>query len=453
MAGRRGARCPRHPAPERGWQHGVVRLRAGPSLLTAFAVAGVGGLAACTGGSAGAGVALRVTPAASVADQPVRITVSGLTPGTAVSLRLRSTDATHVPWSSSATFRASAAGSVNPGRMAAQSGSYTGRSAMGLFWSMKPPLPGPASAYYWPGTRPAVFDLSVTAHDSTLASARLTRRWLAAPTTAGAHTVAASGFDGQFFPPRGVPAGRRRPAVLIIGGSEGGLSSPLLAAALAGHGYPVLTIAYFGAPGLPASLSGIPLEYFARALRWLRRQPQVDPAHVLTLGVSFGSEAALLMGVQYPGLVHGVVAAVPSGVTTSPCPRCDYAAWTLHGRALPFTTRFNTPDPAGAAAAVIPVERIDGPVFLVCGGADKSWDSCGYARAIMTRLGAHHDGYPHELAAYPAAGHGVGYLVPYLPGAGVAALRDGGTSPAANPSATAAVWPRLLRFLAGFAQK
>src|ERR1700734_4028861 len=142
--------------------------------------------------------------------------------------------------------------------MAARSGSYTGRSAMGLFWSMQPPLPGPASAYYWPGARPAVFDLSVTAHGSTLASARLTRRWLVAPTSAGAHTVAASGFDGQFFPPRGVPAGRRRPAVLIIGGSEGGLSSPLLAAALAGRAYPAAghgvgyLVPYLPGAGIPS---------------------------------------------------------------------------------------------------------------------------------------------------------------------------------------------------------
>jgi dienelactone hydrolase len=424
-----------------------VRLRPTSSLLAAFAVVGTSSLAACTGGSATGRVALHVTPAASVADAPVGITVSGLAPGMAVSLRLRSTDAAHVPWSSSATFRASAAGSVSPARMAARSGSYTGRSAMGLFWSMKPSLAGPASAYYWPGTRPAVFDLSITANGSTLASARLSRRWLVAPTPAGAHTVAASGFDGQFFPPREVPAGPRRPAVLIIGGSQGGLSSTLLAAALAGHGYPALDIAYFHAPGLPASLSDIPLEYFARALRWLRSQPQVEPAHVLTLGISFGSEAALLVGAHYPGLVHGVVAAVPSGVTTSPCPQCDYPAWTLHGRPLPFTRQFNTPDPAGAAGAVIPVERVRGPVFLVCGGADKTWDSCGYARAIMSRLAAHHDRYRRELAAYPAAGHGVGYLVPYLPGAG--APGDAGASPGANPEATAAVWPRLLHFLAG----
>ena len=100
------------------------------------------------------------------------------------------------------------AGAVSPARMAARSGSYTGRSAMGLFWSMEPPVPGPAAAYYWPATRPAVFDLSVTAHDSTLASARLTRRWLVGPTPAGAQTVAASGFDGQFFPPRGCQPGK-----------------------------------------------------------------------------------------------------------------------------------------------------------------------------------------------------------------------------------------------------
>jgi hypothetical protein len=282
-----------------------VKLRSASSLLAAFAVAAAAGLAACTGGSAPGNVALHVTPAASVADQPVRITVSGLAPGTAVSLRLRSTDATDTAWSSSATFRASAAGSVNPAQVAARSGSYTGRSAMGLFWSMEPALPGPAAAYSWPGTRPAVFDLSVAAHDATLASARLTRRWPVAPTSAGVHTVATSGFDGQFFPPRGAPAGRRRPAVLIIGGSQGGLSSPLLAAALAGHGYPALDLAYFAAPGLPASLADIPLEYFARALRWLRRQPQVNPVHVLALGISFGSEAALLVGAHYPGWSTG----------------------------------------------------------------------------------------------------------------------------------------------------
>lgn len=428
-------------------QHGVVWLRSAPGLLAAFAVAAAASLAACTSGPGD--VTVHVSPAASVADEPVGITVSGLTPGTAVTLRLHSTDAEHVIWSSSATFRASAAGSVDPARMTARSGSYTGRSAMGLFWSMQAPASVPGSSYYWPGTRPETFDLSVTADGSTLASARLTRRWLVA--SGRPETVAGAGFYGDFFVPPAVPAGKRRPAVLIIGGSQGGLSSVILAAALASQGYPALAIAYFHAPGLPASLENIPLEYFAGALRWLRRQPQVNPARLLTLGISFGSEAALLVGARYPGLVHGVIGAVPSGVTTSPCPDCDYPAWTLDGRPLPYTRQFDAPAPADAAA-VIPAGRIDGPVFLVCGGADKSWDSCGYAKAIMSLLASHHDRYPRQLAAYPAAGHAVGYLVPYLPGAGIPAPGDEGSSAGANPAATAAVWPQLLRFLAGPAQ-
>ncbi len=40
-------------------------------------------------------------------------------------------------------------------------------------------------------------------------------------------------------------------------------------------------------------------------------QPGIDPRHVLTYGVSRGSEVALLLGVHYPELVNGVIALVP----------------------------------------------------------------------------------------------------------------------------------------------
>ncbi len=224
-----------------------------------------------------------------------------------------------------------------------------------------------------------------------------------------------------------------------------------MAALLAAHGYPALALAYFNAPGLPATLSDIPLEYFARALRWLRAQPQVDPEHVLTLGVSRGSEAALQLGAYYPHLVNGVIASVPSDVAICSYPNCSGAAWTLHGRPLPYTFQFDNPRPVDDSAAVIPVERIRGPVFLDCGGADAVWVSCPYARAIMTRLAAHHDAYQHLLYAYPAAGHGVGSLVPYEPvaDATTAGVNLSGRFPDANPDAAAALWPRLLQFLAG----
>src|ERR671936_1469150 len=81
---------------------------------------------------------------------------------------------------------------------------------------------------------------------------------------------------------------------------------------LAGHGYPVLQLAYFREPGLPQSLTRIPLEYFERALGWLSRQPEVDPRRIVTWGWSRGGEASLLVAATFPELVHAAVAYVPS---------------------------------------------------------------------------------------------------------------------------------------------
>jgi dienelactone hydrolase len=233
-----------------------------------------------------------------------------------------------------------------------------------------------------------------------------------------------------------------RPALLVLGGADGGFSlggpsTTLLAALLAAHGYPALALAYFNAPGLPPTLTGIPLEYFATALRWLRRQPHVDPGRVLTLGISRGSEAALLAGVNYPSLVGGVIASVPDSLVVGGL------SWTLHGRPLP----------GGFPAGVIPVERIKSPIFLACGGADRINASCQQAQAIMGRLAAHHDAYRHVLYPYPAAGHGVGTLVPYEPVADTTTDQQitqqllAGTSPGGNPAAQADLWPRILHFL------
>ena len=79
----------------------------------------------------------------------------------------------------------------------------------------------------------------------------------------------------------------------MFGGSEGGQGfSPVIAGLFASHGYPALSVAYFGAPGLPKTLSSIPLEYFTGALTWLRKQPGVDPSRVWIYSGSRGSEAA-----------------------------------------------------------------------------------------------------------------------------------------------------------------
>jgi hypothetical protein len=91
-------------------------------------------------------------------------------------------------------------------------------------------------------------------------------------------------------------------------------------------------------------------------------------------------------------------------------------------------------------------------VLLVSGSDDRLWPSPRYAAAIMERLDAARDPFPHQSLVYPGAGHGVASGVPYLPSGPPEVPSPYGTlelggSPPANARAKADSWPRLLGFL------
>jgi dienelactone hydrolase len=411
----------------------------GLPLLLAFAATG------CTASARASAARVTVQPGSSVTDQPVQISVTGLAAGQQTTVQISSTDASGAQWRSSAVYRADAAGDINLSNAPALSGSYQGASGMGLIWSMQPTGPAPDGAYFW-GNSPLTFTVSVNVSGARVASARFQRTFSRVPLAQHDESLGADGFVGQYWQPA-TSAGR--PAIMVLGGSEGGLPT-LLPALLASNGYPALGVAYFKEPGLPPTLSDIPLEYFAKALTWLARQPGVDPGRIAVLGISRGSEAAQLLGVYYPKLVHAVIASVPSDVAICSYPGCTGPAWTLHGRALPYTSEFDDPDPAGNPAAVIPDQRITGPVFLDCGQADQTWTSCPYAEAIMNLLDASHDQWAHVLYAYPGAGHLVGSLIPDEP-YGPATIAEAGPAYQANQEADEQLWPHLLAFLASLA--
>jgi dienelactone hydrolase len=221
----------------------------------------------------------------------------------------------------------------------------------------------------------------------------------AAGVTATELRVPADGVYGRVSRPK--DNSTRKPALLVFGGSEGGLRPAVVlkAALLAAHGYPTLALAYWKAPGLPQNLSRIPLEYFRKALAVLRAQPGVDPSHVLVTGASWGGEGSLLVAATYPDLVHGVIAEAPNSYVDATPFSGNGSSWTLNGRDL------------------------DDITFRLRGRRDLT------------------------VLRYPQAGHFVGAIQPYTPITG-ALLTHAGGDLAATQAANADVHAKLLALLA-----
>ena len=69
------------------------------------------------------------------------------------------------------------------------------------------------------------------------------------------------------------PSHERHPAIILLGGSEGGDLMARFAPLFAAHGYLAVSVAYFKEPGLPQTLVDVPVETIGRA----RRSPRSSP--------------------------------------------------------------------------------------------------------------------------------------------------------------------------------
>jgi dienelactone hydrolase len=385
-------------------------------------------------------MAMTVDKSTVLVSSPVHVMVSGLDPGEAATLAVTTTDAGGYVWSSSASFKADGNGKIDLSRATPSRGSYTEEDGMGLFRSMKPTGRSPLPTFLVPPGVDEIDKIVLTAGSHEVTQ-QLTRQFYGPGVVLTRKRTPADTFYGDYFSPADVST--RKPGVLIFGGSEGGLSGTTEAAQLASLGYPALAVAYFAEPGLPANLLDVPLEYFVGALTWLSQEPGVDPAHLIVYGVSRGSEAALLLGADFPNIVHGVVALVPSAWVNCSFPNCNGAAWTVKGRPIPFD------GPASGEEALIPVTKIQGPIFIDCGDDDAVWTSCQYSNRIKAELAT---GFPyqHPILEFPDAGHGIGSIVPYLSYSEPFALQ--GRIQSSNQLARESAWPQLLTFLAGVAR-
>ena len=348
----------------------------------------------------------------ALVDTPDGVVVRGATPGAEVTLE------THVvcgalSWSCRGVFTADPDGGVHTAAAPSLGGDYLGVDPYGLVWSAQPRDRVDKGLL-----DPVRVDVVATCGVDR-AEASYERAWVTPDVSVTA--VDESGVIGRLH----LPEGDDLPALVVVGGSDGGLGGPTTGALLSGHGVAALSLAYWNHPGTPPVLRDIEVEVVGRACDWLRTRPGVRDERPTVLGISRGGELALLAGALMPDRVGSVVSLVGSalvwggfGVGVDD----NDTAWRFGGEPVP--QMWEDPDdldrafadPGTVEAAEIPVERVDGRVLLLSAADDRLWPSAAlsaYAVRRAERLGAT-DRVEH--VSYPEAGHACsappGYAVP-----------------------------------------
>ena len=418
---------------------------------------------------------IEINPASALFDETISIHLSGFSPGDLVTVRAKTRFSAGSKYESWASFVADDNGQIDLSAQKPIEGTYDDIDVMGLFWSMEERKD--IDIEFSPGdiTEPQIITFSVEVDDKTVALKQVERLLMLPDITR--ISVRENGLVGTLFLPTTTES--KKPAVIVLGGSEGGLWEGR-AAILASHGYAAFALAYFGAESLPLNLTEIPLEYFESAIVWLQEQDEVDAEKLGVMGASRGGELALLLGATFPE-IKAVVAFAPSGLVWEGVSawKTGQSAWsyqgvplsfiplvitpefqeyvneqTAYGKPIAYTQLFllNMEDESIVEEATIPVENTNGPILLISGSDDQMWPSDLFSEMIMERLEQNGHSFPNEHLSYHGAGHVIG--VPYRPtthsqvhhpitGEYIAV----GGNAADNAFANADSWPKVLDFL------
>ena len=224
--------------------------------------------------------------------------------------------------------------------------------------------------------------------------------------------------DSKYFPPTGEP---KNIALLLLGGSEGGLPDYYDTDGLTALGYPCLIVGYFKTQNTPDHLEMIPLEYFEQVIASFKAKPQVQNKKIIVWGGSKGGELALLLASRYKE-IQGVIAAVPGCVVFQGIGGPS-SSWSFKGNPLPFVPyapydyskivnseyvelyQLSLNQTEAVKKAAIQVENINGPVLILTGKKDSMWPSSRMGNMIIQRLKEHNFPFWYKHIAYENAGH------------------------------------------------
>ena len=227
----------------------------------------------------------------------------------------------------------------------------------------------------------------------------------------------------DLYLPASSPSGARRPAVVIIhgggwsGGDKGAAREINIGTNLALNGYVGLSINYVlastnfnaGKPAWPQNLHDC-----MTAVRWLRKNAerlQVDPERIGVIGGSAGGHLAALLAVT--GEKDGLDPKGPYGEFSCrvKCAVDLYGPADLSGHrdiSMFAKTRAEAPELYRAASPVTYVDKLDPPILIIHGTADKLVDveQSKLFAAKLKAVGARHElviveGAPHTFHLQP----------------------------------------------------
>ncbi|KAM9646248.1 peroxisomal succinyl-coenzyme A thioesterase-like isoform 1-T1 [Trichechus inunguis] len=390
-------------------------------------------------------------------DEPVHITVHGLTPGQRVTLRASLRDEKGAHFRAHARYCADGGGELDLARAPALGGSFAGLEPMGLIWALEPEKP------FWRFLKrdvqtPFAVELEVLeGHEpepQRVLGRAVHERDFLRPGVRREPVRAGRVRATLFLPPGPGPF----PGIIDIFGIGGGLLE-YRASLLAGHGFATLAVAYYEYEDLPKTYDNIHLEYFEEALHYMLQHPQVKGPGIGLLGISLGADICLSMA-SFLKNISATVSINGSGFSGDKTIQYKQTNIPSLGHELrrikvTFSGLMDIVDIRNDIVggcehpSMIPIEKAQGPILFIVGQDDHNWRSEFCAQLASKRLQAHGKEKP-QIISYPGTGH---YIEPpYFPmcPASLHRLVDKpvvwGGEPRAHSKAQVDAWKQILIF-------
>ncbi|XP_037342978.2 peroxisomal succinyl-coenzyme A thioesterase-like [Pungitius pungitius] len=358
---------------------------------------------------------LSVVPSRALVDETFRVKVQNLPPGSAVTLHSLHRSEDEDLWEAYGHYVTDQQGSVSLADDLSFGGTYTGKEAMGLLWSMRP-IPGSCKGLRLKKTNvctPQLVHISVYdghveegfTERPPLASV-LSERWFMGPGVRRVE-VQEKGVRGTLFIP---PGPGPFPGVMDLWGGGGGLVE-YRSALLASHGYASLALQFFDVGELPSASKEF--EYFETAFNVIRLHPLVSPDRVGIIGLCIGAIITNHLAAE-SSVIKPRCCVCVSGVHI--CPRGElltglYQAMVANAHKIQVDEnnheiwRYRELPIPGDLAKKIEVGKINCPMLLVNGLDDQSMPTVEAAEDMAHMMRA--AGKDHLLTRieYPATGH------------------------------------------------